>query len=220
MFQAPSIRKACPLSASQLLMVYGAADIIVHGFTARTKTSPSNIMLLMRITRAPIRISQRAVSFIKIHYRDIILLAFGRGHGLMADGLYGCTVSREDTSELPFSGCNRIGFVRIAAGSMQEYTLKYPISTPDRLRSSTTTYCEMLLWSREHRSSLTMYIPSIDQLPRWGSRVLTVSFPSPAATELMHDLRRKKIHYDFPCFVASFISLFILVGLGSQLLGG
>ena len=48
------------------------------------------------------------------------------------------------------------------------------------LRSSTTTYCEMLLWSREHRSSLTMYIPSIDQLPRWGSRVLTVSFPSPA----------------------------------------
>ena len=58
-----------------------------------------------------------------------------------------------------------------------------------------------------------------------------------AATELMHDLRRKpcllvtkssppsggseeKYHYDFPCFVASFISLFILVGLGSQLLGG
>ena len=41
-----------------------------------------------------------------------------------------------------------------------------------------------------------------------------------AATELMHDLRRKNIHYDFPCFVASFISLFILVGLGSQLLGG
>jgi len=28
------------------------------------------------------------------------------------------------------------------------------------------------------------------------------------------------IHYDFPCFVASFISSFILVGLGSQLLGG
>ena len=28
-----------------------------------------------------------------------------------------------------------------------------------------------------------------------------------AATELMHDLRRKKIHYDFPCFVASFMSL-------------
>ena len=34
-----------------------------------------------------------------------------------------------------------------------------------------------------------------------------------AATELMHDLRRKKYYYDFPCFVASFISLFILVGL-------
>ena len=25
-----------------------------------------------------------------------------------------------------------------------------------------------------------MYIPSIDQLPRWGSRALTVSFPLPA----------------------------------------
>ena len=37
-------------------------------------------------------------------------------------------------------------------------------------RSSTTTYCGMLLWSREHRSSLTMYIPSIDQLPRCGAR--------------------------------------------------
>jgi len=31
---------------------------------------------------------------------------------------------------------------------------------------------------------------------------------------------KKKYHYDFPCFVAYFISLFILVGLGSQLLGG
>ena len=30
-----------------------------------------------------------------------------------------------------------------------------------------------------------------------------------------------KIHFDFPCFVASFISLFILVvGLGAELLGG
>jgi len=28
----------------------------------------------------------------------------------------------------------------------------------------------------------------------------------------MHDLRRK-YHHDFPCYVASFISLFILVGL-------
>jgi len=46
---------------------------------------------------------------------------------------------------------------------------------------------------------MAMYIPTIDKLPRWGSRVLTVSFP---------------------CFVATFISLFILVGLGSQLLGG
>ena len=40
-----------------------------------------------------------------------------------------------------------------------------------------------------------------------------------AATELMHDLQRNKIHYDFPCFVASLISLLILVGLGSQLHG-
>ena len=48
------------------------------------------------------------------------------------------------------------------------------------LRSSTTTYCGMLLWSREHRSSLAMYIPSIDQVPRWGSRVLAVGFAPPA----------------------------------------
>jgi len=36
-----------------------------------------------------------------------------------------------------------------------------------------------------------MHMPSIDQLPRWGSQVLTVSFPfTRAANELMHDLRR------------------------------
>ena len=34
--------------------------------------------------------------------------------------------------------------------------------------SSTATYCGMLLWSREYRSSKTMHIPSIDQLPRWA----------------------------------------------------
>ena len=41
------------------------------------------------------------------------------------------------------------------------------------------------------------------------------------ATELMHDFNdlRRKYHHDFSCFEASFISLFILVGLGSQLLG-
>ena len=78
------------------------------------------------------------------------------------------------------------------------------------LRSSTTTYCGMLLWSREHRSSMTMYIPSIDKLPRWGSRVLTVSFPSPAQPLNLCMTCEEKIHYDFPCFVASFISLFIL----------
>ena len=38
------------------------------------------------------------------------------------------------------------------------------------LRSSTTTYFGILIWSREHRSNMTMYIRSIDQLPRWGSR--------------------------------------------------
>ena len=37
----------------------------------------------------------------------------------------------------------------------------------------------------------------------------------------MHDFNdlRRKYHHDFSCFEASFISLFILVGLGSQLLG-
>ena len=56
-----------------------------------------------------------------------------------------------------------------------------------------------------------MYIPSIDQLSRWGSRVLTVSFPSPAQPLNLYIIYEEKIHYDFPCFVASFISLFILV---------
>ena len=43
-----------------------------------------------------------------------------------------------------------------------------------------------------------------------------------AATELMHDLRRNYLlRFPLLCsFFASFISLFILVGLGSQLLGG
>ena len=40
-----------------------------------------------------------------------------------------------------------------------------------------------------------------------------------AATELMHACE-ETIHYDFPCFVASLIFLFVLVGLGSPLLGG
>ena len=70
------------------------------------------------------------------------------------------------------------------------------------LRSSTTTYCGMFLWSREHRSSLTM------------------SFPSPTQPLNLCMICEETIHCDFPCFVASFISLFILVGLGSQLLGG
>ena len=88
------------------------------------------------------------------------------------------------------------------------------------LLSSTATYCGMLLWSKEHRRSMTMYIPSIDQLPRWGSRVPTVSFPSPAQPLNLCMICEEKIHNEFPCFVASFISLFILVGLGSQLLDG
>ena len=54
----------------------------------------------------------------------------------------------------------------------------------------------------------------------WGSMVLTVSFPSPAQPLNLCMICEETIHYDFPCFVASFISLFILVGLGSQLLGG
>jgi len=66
-------------------------------------------------------------------------------------------------------------------------------------------------------SSVRQYLV---KLPRWGSRVLTVSFPSPAQPLPLRMICEEKIHYDFPCFVASFISLFILVGLGSQLLGG
>ena len=68
------------------------------------------------------------------------------------------------------------------------------------LRSSSATYCGILLWSIEHRSNMTMYIPSIDQLPRWGSRVLTVSFPSPAQPLNLCIICVKRIHYIFPCF--------------------
>jgi hypothetical protein len=67
---------------------------------------------------------------------------------------------------------------------------------------------------------MATHIPFIDQLRRWGSRVLAVSFPSPAQPLNLCMIYEEKIHYDFPCFVASFISLFIRVGLGSQLLGG
>jgi len=64
--------------------------------------------------------------------------------------------------------------------------------------SSTTTYCGMLLWSREHRSSMAMQIPSIDQLPRWGSRMLTVSFPSPAQPLNLCIICEEKIPLRFP----------------------
>ena len=70
--------------------------------------------------------------------------------------------------------------------------------------SSTTTYCGMLLWSREHRSSMTMRIPSIDQLPRWGSRVLTVSFPSPAQQLNLCMICEEKIPLRFPLLCGFF----------------
>ena len=44
-------------------------------------------------------------------------------------------------------------------------------------------------------------------------------FVTRAATELMHACE-ETIHYFFPCFVAFSLSLFILVGLDSQLLDG
>ena len=34
------------------------------------------------------------------------------------------------------------------------------------LRLSTTSYCGMLFWSREHRSTMALYIPSVAQVPR------------------------------------------------------
>jgi len=70
--------------------------------------------------------------------------------------------------------------------------------------SSTTTYCGMLLWSREHRNSMTMHIPSIDQLPRWGSRVLTVSFPSPAQPLNLCMICEEKIPPRFPLLCGFF----------------
>lgn len=88
------------------------------------------------------------------------------------------------------------------------------------LRSSTTTYCGMLLWSKEHRSSMTMYIPSIDQLPRWGLWVLAVSFTSPAQPLNLCMICEETSTTNSPGFVAFSISLFIPAGLGSQPLGG
>jgi len=70
--------------------------------------------------------------------------------------------------------------------------------------SSTTTYCGMLLWSREHRSSKTMHIPSIDQLPRWGSRVLTVSVPSPAQQLNLCMICEEKMPLRFPLLCGFF----------------
>jgi len=74
--------------------------------------------------------------------------------------------------------------------------------------SSTATYNGMLLRSREHLSSMAMHMPSIDQLPRWGSRILTVSFVDKfpvtrAATKLMHDLQ-KKMPLRFPLLCGFF----------------
>ena len=41
--------------------------------------------------------------------------------------------------------------------------------------SSTTTYFGMLSWAREHRNSMTMHIPPIDQLPRRRKSTTTIS---------------------------------------------
>ena len=41
-----------------------------------------------------------------------------------------------------------------------------------------------------------------------------VSLPPPAEPLNLYTFAKKK-HYDFPCFEAPFISLFILMGLGS-----
>jgi len=70
--------------------------------------------------------------------------------------------------------------------------------------SSTTTYYGMLLWSRQHRDSMTMHIPSIDQLPRWGSRVPTVSFPSPAQPLNLCMIYEEKIPLRFPLLCGFF----------------
>ena len=70
--------------------------------------------------------------------------------------------------------------------------------------SSTTTYCRMLFWSREHRSSMAMHIPPIDQLPRWGSRVLTVSFPSPEQQLNLCMIYEEKMPLRFPLLYGFF----------------
>ena len=51
---------------------------------------------------------------------------------------------------------------------------------------------------------MTMHIPSIDQLPRWGSRVLTVSFPSTAQPLNLCMICEEKIALRFPLLCGFF----------------
>jgi len=98
------------------------------------------------------------------------------------------------------------------------------ISTVDERRQYSIIVFDDLLWNALVVERASKQYDHVHTLHRSTSSVGLVGADGElpvtrAATELMHDLRRKIIHYDFPCFVASFISLFILVGLGSQLLG-
>ena len=58
------------------------------------------------------------------------------------------------------------------------------VFTVEERRECITIVYDDLLWNalvtERAPKQFDMYIPSIDQLPRLGSRVLTVSFPSPA----------------------------------------
>ena len=89
--------------------------------------------------------------------------------------------------------------------------------------STKDIYIYMLYPCISTTPAMTMYIPSIDQLPRWGSRVLTVSFPSPAQPLNLCMICEEKNPPRFP-LLCGFFHFFVhpsgLVGLGSQLLGG
>ena len=78
------------------------------------------------------------------------------------------------------------------------------------LLSSTTTYCGMLLRSREHRSSMAMHIPHTfhRSTSSVGLAGADGEFPvAHAATELMHDLRRKNTTTISPAlWLLSFLS--------------
>jgi len=98
------------------------------------------------------------------------------------------------------------------------------VSTVEERRQCITIVYDDLLWNALMVEGASKHYDHVHTFHRSTSSVGLAGadgeFPvTRAATELMHAFE-ETIHYDFPCFVAFSLSLFILVGLGSQLLDG